>query len=125
MRTPLRDIPREWLIDIEPRLARGGVLKECWIWTAGLDHEGHPTRARRAARYIAKMFWPKIQSYHEVLHDCGNVSCLNPGHFRISHAHWTHEDRSPSQELASEAGSPVSGIHTRGKPKPLDSEGDQ
>lgn len=122
----LKDIPREWIVEIEPKIARGGILKECWIWTGGLDHKGHPclwfmdadtkkNKCVRLARMVAKMFWPGLEQWNDVLHGCGNKTCLNPAHFRISKAHWTQEDRSPSQELEGETGTPIPGVHVRQK----------
>lgn len=98
--TKLGDIPREWLERVEPHIVRMG---SCWIWQGACDGDGEPTfnypqpngkrTSRRLKRWIVDMFWDGLKPHHDVLHHCGDLSCINPAHFFISAAHWKQEDR--------------------------------
>lgn len=101
--TKLGDIPVEWLRYVEPRLVRTG---QCWLWEGACDGEGEPVlsyrnletgkrNTRRLKQIIANIFW-EMKSHYEVIHQCGNINCLNPAHFYIS---WTHHSQEDRQEL--------------------------
>lgn len=100
LKTPLEKIPRDWLIEIEPRIERSTLLRDCWIWTGRLDRDGHPVfvnkdkatgkwKVTRVARFVMKIFFPKLASHNDVTHACGNLSCLNPHHLSVRIEHWS------------------------------------
>lgn len=102
LKTPLGDIPREWLASIEHRIKRSKD-SECWLWTGCVDQDGEPIlsfknletgarNTRRVKRVIAEIFW-EILPRHDVVHQCGNLDCLNPAHFYVSMANWNQEVR--------------------------------
>jgi hypothetical protein len=99
MMTPFGDVPEYWLRRIEPQIVRS---KEhtCWIWQGAHDKEGEPVinftneitgarNTRRAKRAIADIFFV-VKRMWDVLHGCGNLSCLNPAHFKVEKNHWKH-----------------------------------
>lgn len=98
--TPLNKIPREWMQDIEPLIVRDiPDWPGCWIWQGVRDAKGHPiitftdyaTKKRRmvrAARMVMKIFY-EFEDHLDVVHSCGNFSCLNPHHLKISDQHWS------------------------------------
>lgn len=93
-RTPLSQVPREWLEKIEPKIKRVG---RCWLWTGAVDQDGEPKGKTlldkrvgnqygsiRLKRLVASWFWdftriPDI----EVVRSCPNVACLNPNHLIV------------------------------------------
>lgn len=94
--TPLKDIPKAWLDYIEPKIERVG---ECWLWRGAHDSEGEPVlnffnavtrhrNTRRVKRMVAEMFWVLLRR-HDVIRQCGVLSCLNPSHLVPSITHWT------------------------------------
>lgn len=98
MATPLGDIPHAWLAQIEPRIARSKE-HQCWIWTGSHDTDGEPVinftnaltgarNTRRAKRMVADMFYGAKRT-NDVIHKCGNLSCLNPSHIKVVLSHWT------------------------------------
>lgn len=92
--TPLRDIPREWMLYVEPKILRAGYLP-CWQWVGDFSQEGYPqayTGARRQPgdikktlmrRLVASMFW-EFGRYQYVVSTCGNRACLNPEHLVVT-----------------------------------------
>lgn len=98
--TKLADVPRWWLQFVEPRIKRVG---QCWMWQGAHDTNGEPVIAllnpdsgkrntRLLKRIVAAMFY-ELKKHYDVIHKCGNLSCLNPGHLHVSAAHWTQESR--------------------------------
>jgi hypothetical protein len=100
MKTPLQDVPREWLINFEPRVARGRSFGDCWLWTGALAPDGHAVLSgrghtgkkymKRAARIVMAMFWD-FEPHNDVVHSCGNGTCLNPAHLQVRLDH--HKQR--------------------------------
>ena len=100
MKTPLQDVPREWLINFEHRVARGKAFGECWLWTGALTNKGHAALSgrdlsgkkylRMAARVVMAMFWD-FEKHNDVVHSCGNITCLNPAHLQVRVDH--HKQR--------------------------------
>lgn len=100
MDSKLQDIPTYWLREIEPKIIRKGM---CWIWQGAHDKNGEPVMAllnpktnkyntRLVKRVVAALFW-ELKKFYDVVHLCGNLSCLNPAHFYVSRTHWSQEDR--------------------------------
>lgn len=96
LKTPLGDIPAEWLRWIEPKIVRSE--DGCWRWQGAFDSEGEPlmfTRnpangkraTQRVKRVVAKLFFA-IKPYHDVLHKCDNLDCVNPSHLEATSSHW-------------------------------------
>lgn len=96
--TPLEDIPRRWLELVEAKIERRKG-SSCWLWTGAVDTEGEPVlnylnlatgkrNTRRVKRLMAEVFW-EMKPHYDVLHQCGDLTCLNPNHWTISTAHWT------------------------------------
>lgn len=88
--TPLGEIPRDWLIHIEPKIVRG-AFRPCWIWDGTLDGQGYPrkwetVRGKKkpisVRHLIAKIFW-SIKGEFYVKTACGVSTCVNPAHFII------------------------------------------
>lgn len=92
--TPLQEVPKEWLQDIEPLIVRNQRdWPGCWIWQGPIDKDGRPvinftdflTKKRkqvRVARMVMKIFW-EFEEYYNVRHSCGNLQCLNPHHLKL------------------------------------------
>ena len=85
--TPLKDIPREWLLEIEPFVYRVEG-DDCWYWTGDITHTGKPTKVSRKTgkvrrinmvEYVAKMFWD-IPDGWKAKHTCTTRNCVNPSH---------------------------------------------
>lgn len=100
LETALKNIPVQWLRYIEPRIVRQGT---CWLWQGACDDRGEPflnfknlgtgkRNTRRLKIIVAEMFW-EMKRHYDVVHECGNMNCLNPAHFYISAAHYTQENR--------------------------------
>lgn len=98
--TALEDIPAAWLRWIEPRIVREGT---CWHWQGATDTNGEPVLTiqnpetgkrgtHRVKRIVADMFW-MMKKHYDVIHECGNLTCINPTHFYISAVHHAQEDR--------------------------------
>lgn len=96
----LGEIPRFWLQYVEPRIRRDGM---CWLWDGAHDSAGEPVislvngetgkrNTRMLKRIVAAMFYV-LKKHYDVFHECGNLSCLNPGHLKVSASHWTQESR--------------------------------
>lgn len=88
--TPLQDVPRLWLRDIEPKIVR---LDGCWLWMGTVDRNGYPimtwldpvTKQRESImvhRYVANIFWDFLDK-DQVRHTCEARNCLNPHHLFI------------------------------------------
>lgn len=98
----LCNIPRDWLFFIEPKIIRP-TDSTCWLWQGGCDGYGEPilahtdplTKKRSASRLkvvVMKMFWDGIRG-HEIVHECGNLNCVNPHHLHVSTTSWRVKDR--------------------------------
>jgi hypothetical protein len=97
LRTPLGEVPKEWLDIIEPKIARPDDTT-CWLWLGSCDERGEPRYSvqnrdghwttRTCKSLIAELFWvlPKIVS---VFRSCTNTNCLNPNHFIVTDRHYT------------------------------------
>lgn len=91
LRTPMKDIPPEFAMQILPHLAFHG-FEPCWIWMGPVNKDGLPiSRAqgtmRSMRKRVAKMFW----DYPEegvVRITCPNLNCLNPAHMVLCHPSW-------------------------------------
>jgi hypothetical protein len=95
--TPLAEIPGPWLRYIEPKIERDA--DDHWLWQGAHDQDGEPVlnffnavtghrNTRRVKRMVAEMFWTLLKR-HDVIHQCGILSCLNPAHLVPSVTHWT------------------------------------
>jgi hypothetical protein len=98
MATALGDVPEFWRQVIEPRIMRPADTS-CWVWTGAHDSDGEPVvnftnpetklrNTRRLKRSVADMFW-EIKRHYDIVHKCGNLSCLNPAHIGVTAQHWT------------------------------------
>jgi hypothetical protein len=61
---------------------------DCWIWIGSKDAKGYGRVIIRQKLYSAhRVSWSiingKIPSSLDVLHDCDNPSCCNPGHLHL------------------------------------------
>lgn len=100
MKTPLHDVPREWLLLFEPRVARNKRFGDCWLWTGAISESGHACVTgrdlngkqymKRAARIVMAMFWD-FEPRNDVVHVCGNTTCINPAHLQVRLDH--HKQR--------------------------------
>lgn len=99
--TPLGNVPKEWLQFIEPKIERPEGTT-CWLWRGSCFPDGHAQimvtnpetgkrNGRRVARVVAEMFW-NLKG-EDVVHECGNLNCVNPNHFHVTGNHWTQENR--------------------------------
>jgi hypothetical protein len=57
----------------------------CWIWSAGIDHDGYAVftikgQSFRASRVAHEHFIAPFPKEKLVLHRCDNPSCVNPDH---------------------------------------------
>lgn len=97
LNTPLKDIPEAWLKYIEPKIVRDA--DDHWLWQGQHLKDGEPglsffnvvtghRNTRRVKRMIAEMFWTLLRR-HDVVHQCGILSCLNPSHLAPQVSHWT------------------------------------
>jgi hypothetical protein len=99
MKTALENIPREWLVNVEPHIIRGQYLP-CWLWNKGLDSSGWPSErvkigdklVRRAMhRFVARIFYDFPDEYY-VIHiaSCKYKNCLHPAHLvpTPTHPRW-------------------------------------
>src|SRR5215468_5622665 len=79
LRTPLGEIPEEWLKHVEPHVLRGGYLP-CWLWIGRVDKAGYPKMnwydpLRRkdtyafVHRFVADLFWD-FPSHWYVMKTC-------------------------------------------------------
>lgn len=125
MATPLKNVPRTWLREIEPYIARNERFKDCWIWQGAVDRKGHPikffvdlrTKKRRnvrVARVVMALFY-NFDDHCDVKHICGNLTCLNPSHMHVSVKHWTQEAEGDKAPLKTLAGDVKPGIDDRRK----------
>ena len=100
LETKLQDVPRWWLQYVEPRIKRVGL---CWLWEGAHNSDGEPVIAlknlesgkyntRMLKRIVAALFY-ELKQHYEIIHECGNLSCLNPGHLHVTALHWRQEDR--------------------------------
>ncbi len=100
--TRIGSMPRDWLVFVEPKIVRE-IDGTCWLWQGGIDAYGEPilaftdpvTKKRTAVRlkvFVMKLFWDGIRG-HEIIHECGNLNCVNPHHFFISTTSWRVKDR--------------------------------
>lgn len=99
--TELGMVPREWLKNIEPSIEREEYYHPCWFWTGAYRH-GHPIvvikredkkySTIRAARYVANLFYSFPKEF-DVIHSCGNISCLNPLHLIPTARHYRQRSR--------------------------------
>lgn len=98
--TPLGEVPREWLQLIEPHITRDG---DHWRWNGPTDAHGEPIvyltnpatgrrNTKRVKRIVAEMFW-ELKSFHDVLHECGVLECVNPSHLEPTPTHWKQRGR--------------------------------
>jgi hypothetical protein len=89
IKTSLENIPREWLVNVEPYIMRGQFLP-CWLWMRSVDVAGYPTERMRDGkkmerrsmrRYVAKMFYDFPSEYYVTnIPSCRYKNCLNPAH---------------------------------------------
>lgn len=88
--TPLRDIPREWLQNIEPYVVREGT---CWYWRGAFFPDGYGSimamnpktgkrNGRRVVRVVAEMFYEGLQGQSVTL-SCRRRACVNPAHIVV------------------------------------------
>lgn len=94
-RTALDKVPRDWLIHIEPRIARKGFAP-CWIWCHTHSDRGYPMlkvdgEDVKARSFIAAMFWASDQPF-KVQMGCGRRNCVNPNHFVLRSRKVPHAD---------------------------------
>lgn len=98
----LCNIPRDWLVMVEHKIIRPKD-STCWLWQGGCDGYGEPiwaytdpvTKRRTAMRlkvFVMRMFWEGIKG-HEIIHECGNLNCINPHHLHVSETAWRLKDR--------------------------------
>ena len=95
-RTPLCDVPVEWLQNVEPKIVRSG-FKGCWISYAMTNSAGAPLismktkdgkpRKMMLARYVMSIFYDYSPAYY-VRRSCPYQQCVNPNHLYLS-PHWT------------------------------------
>lgn len=96
LQTTLENIPRRWLELVEPKIKRVG---ECWLWQGACDSDGEPVvnylnletmkrNTRRVKRIVGELFW-ELKRHHDLLHTCGDLTCVNPSHLAPSTEHWT------------------------------------
>lgn len=115
--TPLKDVPKRWLMVIEPHIVRSARHADCWMWTGvnypdtGEPRVNYIDEARIAGRkgqsksvgakkLIAEMFIDMSRvprdgqgrSSVEIVHLCGHVTCLNPAHLAACLDHWSQRD---------------------------------
>lgn len=88
----LRDIPRNWLIIIEPKIIRAG-FEPCWIYTGGFVPNNRPIirdpsngKMTTVQRVVAKMFWDFPDELWVYL-TCRRTDCVNPAHIWIGGKH--------------------------------------
>jgi len=96
MRTSLENIPREWLVNVEPWITRGQYLP-CWLWMGEVDEQGNPFRRvklggkltkRMIHRYVAKMFYEFPDEYYVPhIKECKYKNCLHPAHLFVTPTH--------------------------------------
>jgi hypothetical protein len=100
--TKLGNVPRDWLFFVEPKIIRPQE-STCWLWQGGMDGYGEPilaytdpvTKKRTAVRLkvvVMKLFWDGLKG-HEIVHECGNLNCVNPHHLFVSTTSWRVKDR--------------------------------
>lgn len=93
MKTALENIPREWLVNIEPHIIRGQYLP-CWLWTKEVDATGMPSRRIKMGdklirqgvhRFVARIFFDFPEEYY-VTHiaQCRHRNCLHPSHLLVT-----------------------------------------
>lgn len=104
-KTPFGEIPSMWLQHIEPRISRNwGLHRNCWWWEGPHHYDsgepqfylieeirnefgkvvGKNRKQVTAKLFVADMFINAhdVPSY-DVVHLCGNKSCINPHHFQV------------------------------------------
>lgn len=97
LRTSLENIPREWLVHVEPYVMRGSWLP-CWVWMGGTDRNGYPVMNVRDSdgkrkkimvhRYVAGMFF-EFNPALTVRRTCNTLNCVNPAHIQVTRRHHT------------------------------------
>ena len=107
--TPLCKAPRAWLERVEPYIVRWknpDTHGDCWFWTGAVTGSGEPkisiTLDRRVGNnrsaqltkvFVATLFWTWGDDiYAEVIHTCGQITCLQPRHLEVSFQHPAHRD---------------------------------
>ena len=94
IRSPLGEIDRVWLQEIEPKLyrpAKGHEAFGCWLWQGRVDNKGepvheqyHPIKKKRSTRVVKKtvaaIFVIGWNDKWFVFHECGNKNCVAPHH---------------------------------------------
>ena len=111
--TALCKVPRAWLERIEQRIVRWKNPEthgDCWFWTGAVAGNGEPklaivnerkigtvslkSRSDQLAKiFVAAIFWDwGDDAYAEVIHTCGQLTCLQPRHLQVSFQHPAHRD---------------------------------
>lgn len=88
MRTPLGEIPKDWLVFVEPHIRRPSI-SECWLWCGAMSHKerctmrnpvtGAPVMVRQ---FVMRLFFDYPENRF-VKASCGNPTCVNPNHLFI------------------------------------------
>lgn len=105
IRSRLEDIPRDWLINIEPFVFRAPRFAECWLWQGQQDkgyarmyravvgEDGKKKSGNRCARrFVAHLFWDFEDDAFYVRNSCKNNMCVNPNHIFATTEHWKQND---------------------------------
>lgn len=89
----LSEIPRDWILHVEPHIARQGYLP-CWMWTGAGEQDDYPVfrlplpnqrhgQKVLVRRWVASLFW-QFPKQSMVVTTCGNRRCLNPAHMYVT-----------------------------------------
>jgi hypothetical protein len=99
LKTPLDELPREWVKYIEPYVIRGGFLP-CWVWAGKINRYGHPylwttdpltgkSIRLMAHRMVARIFWDFPSKWY-IRRTCDTINCVNPAHIVPTDLHPNH-----------------------------------
>lgn len=98
LKTSLENVPREWLVHVEPHVMRGSWLP-CWVWMGATDRNGYPTMMVRdpetgkrktvmVHRFVAGLFFD-YDPCLTVRRTCNTINCVNPAHVQVTRQHHT------------------------------------